>query len=434
MQVSKVFSRAYAAWSGCGNLRSRRERCKRFTYGDQWGDAVPDGHGGYIREGQQIVDQGKRPYTNNLIRQLVKGVVGRYRTIAREQGYYGGSVGAIARRNALEELDARALEEFLISGCAIQRVSDERRWNGNGVWVDNVDPRRFFVNAFTDPRGWDIDLVGMLHDMSLPELINRFSGGDGVRAAELKRIYSGVDAEPSIASAPGSVSFHVSADPERCRVVEVWSFDSRPSADGSSNAEFCWHCRNFAPDGTLLAEYDSPYAHGSHPFVIKFYPLTDGEVHSFVEDVLDQQKFINRLIVMLDHITACSAKGVLLYPLDQLPEGITLDQVVDVWAQADGLIPVTGRGAVMPQQVSGSGASAGAYQLLDMQMKLFEHVSGVGSALMGRSQNARGADMLASEVQNATTALADLFESFRAFTRLRNEKALRVRSAVRTDN
>lgn len=277
MQVSEVFQRAYGAWSAYGAMRSRRERCKRFTYGDQWGDPVSDGHGGYICEGEQIVNSGKRPYTNNLIRQLVKSVVGHYRTLAREQGYYSGAVAQVSRRNQLPELDARAMEEFLISGCAIQRVADERRWHGNGVWVDNVDPRRFFANAFQDPRGWDIDMLGMLHDMTLPELLNRFCGGDGARAAEIRSLYSGIEsgAVASLAQT-GAPSFHVCSAAGRCRVVEVWTFDSRPSANGSADAEFCWHCRNFAPDGTLLAEYDSPYAHGSHPFVIKFYPLTDG--------------------------------------------------------------------------------------------------------------------------------------------------------------
>ncbi len=426
MEVSKILQRAYAAWNSCGAMRQRRLRCKRFTYGDQWCDLVPDGHGGYVPESRRISESGKNAYTNNLIRQLVKTVVGRYRRLAADDGIYIGDIASTARRNSLAELDARAMEEFLISGCAIQRISNERRWNGNGVWVDNVDPRRFFVNRYHDPRGWDIDLVGMLHDMPLAELINRFSGGDGARASEFRRIYGSLSGAPSLESVgdSDSISFHCGGNPERCRVIEVWTFDCRPSAGTTADSDFCWHCRNFAPDGTVLAEYDSPYAHGSHPFVVKFYPLTDGEVHSFVEDVLDQQKFINRLIVMLDHITACSAKGVLLYPLDQLPAGVGMEQVAEAWAQADGIIPVTGQGRYMPQQVNGSGAAGGAYQLLEMQMRLFEHVSGVGSALMGHSTNARGADMLDSEVHNATLALADLFESFRSFTEQRNEKAL----------
>ncbi len=35
--------------------------------------------------------------------------------------------------NQLDELDARMLEEFLISGCAIQRVVYEKRFEGTDV-------------------------------------------------------------------------------------------------------------------------------------------------------------------------------------------------------------------------------------------------------------------------------------------------------------
>lgn len=45
---------------------------------------------------------------------------------------------------------------------------------------------------------------------------------------------------------------------------------------------------------------------------------------------------------------------------------------------------------------------------------------------MGRASGARGADMLDNEVRNATIALADLFDSFTAFTDQRNAKALAV--------
>ena len=429
MPISDILGRAYSAWNACAGLRSRRARCKRFTYGDQWSDPVADGRNGTLTEAELIERSGTHAYTNNLIRQLVKTVVGRYRTNAADAAVYAGDIAAVARANSLAELDARLLEEFLISGCAIQRIVDERRWNGSGVWIDNVDPRRFFVNAFCDPRGWDIDLCGMLHDMSLPEIINRFAGSSAARAAELRKLFGTADAAADsgltgMESTTGS--FFCSGAAGKYRVVEVWSFDSRPGSDSSPDADFCWHCRFFAPDGTLLADYDSPYGHGSHPFAVKFYPLTDGEVHSFVEDVLDQQKFINRLVVTLDHIMACSAKGVLLFPTDQLPKNVSWDHVADAWARADGVIPVTGRGTAMPQQVVTTAAGNNAFELLGLQMKLFEQVSGVGSALMGRASGARGADMLDNEVRNATIALADLFDSFTAFTDQRNAKALAV--------
>lgn len=424
MEPSEILNRAYGAWSAGADLRARRARCKRFTYGNQWSDPVRTDDGRWVTEDEALRADSKIPYTNNLIRQLVKTVVGRYRSMAAEGGYYGGSVVRLAALNHLAELDARALEEFLISGCAIQRVAAERRWNGQGVWVDNVDPRRFFVNSFADPRGWDIDLVGMLHDMSLPEVINRYAGGDHDKAAAIRKLYG--TAVPSMAVTLGGETgaFFACADPGRCRVIEVWTFDSLPSDDGTATCDFRWHCRNFAPDGTVLAEYDSPYPHASHPFVVKFYPLTDGEVHSFVEDLLDQQKFINRLIATQEHILACSAKGVLLYPVDQLPEGFEWEDVSRAWAKPNGLVPVSGFSSVMPRQVHSAGQSPGVASMLEIQMKLFEQVSGVGNALMGRSTNARGADMLRSEIQSSTIALTDLYETFRSFAEQRNRKAL----------
>ena len=432
--MKTVLESAYRAWSAASAFRVRRERYKNYTYGDQWCDMVTDRKGRRMREDRLLFESGGRPLTHNLIRQLVKTVVGRDRTQMAESGFYtSGGIADIARRNSLAELDSRMLEEFLISGCAIQRITDERRWEGCGVWVDNIDPRRFFVNSFHDPRGWDIDLIGMLHDMNLPEVVNRFAGGSMKRAAELRRIYgsaesSGAFSGSELGSPECSMEFFCASEPGRCRVIEVWTLDCREkSGDDSPALDFAWHCRYLAPDGTLLAEYDSPYAHRMHPFVVKFYPLTDGEVHPFVEDVIDQQRHINRLIVMIDKMMTTAAKGVLLFPIDQLAEGISWERVTDVWAHSDGVIPITGRGHHLPQQVVTNTANSGAYRLLEMQMKLFDDISGVGDALLGRrAVGVNGAEMLESQVHNATIALSDIFESFTAFTTARNEKSLAV--------
>lgn len=210
--------------------------------------------------------------------------------------------------------------------------------------------------------------------------------------------------------------------------LRSWTLDCREKgADSSSDFDFVWHCRFIAPDGSLLSEYDSPYAHGMHPFVVKFYPLTDGEVHPFVEDVIDQQRHINRLIVMIDKMMTTAAKGVLLFPTDQLVEGMGWERVTDVWAHSDGVIPITGRGQHLPQQVVTNTANSGAYRLLEMQMKLFDDISGVGDALLGRrTTGVNGAELLETQVRNATIALSDIFESFTAFTLARNDKALSV--------
>lgn len=149
-----ILESAYKAWSAAEDFRSKRERHKNYAYGDQWCDPVRTPAGKIVREDELISRSGCKPLSNNLIRQLVKAVVGRWRSQTAADGMYSRpDIADIAARNGLAELDSRMLEEFLISGCAVQKIVDERRWSGCGVWIDNIDPRKFFVNAFHDPRG-----------------------------------------------------------------------------------------------------------------------------------------------------------------------------------------------------------------------------------------------------------------------------------------
>lgn len=431
-----LLRRAYDAWLAAEPLRRRRERHKKYTYGDQWSDPVVDYNGRVVEERRFIVDSGKRPLTNNLIRQLVKTIVGRYRTSAAEAALYDTSDGSFDRRNHLAELDSRLLEEFVISGCAIQRLCAERREGGEGVWVDNVAPTAFFVNDYRDPRGHDIDFIGMLHDMTEAELINRFGRGSSRRADALRRLYATDHADCGI-DGPGSPGAPASADIDfyrardrRRRVVEVWQLAADEARDSAGHHYMAvhWQCSWLAPDGTVLSTYASPFGHGSHPFVVKHYPLTDGEVHSFVEDVIDQQRTINRLVVLIDTMLASSAKGALLFPVDQLPRGITIDDVARLWSSPDSVIPITGRaGSEMPRQMITNTAESGAYQLLNLQMKLFGDVSGISDALLGRNVSAAtGSSLYDAQVRNAAIALSDLLATFTSFTDERTEKAART--------
>ena len=178
-----ILSLARDAWNAGAELRGRRRRFKAFTYGRQWDDTVVTPRGEIVDEGSLAVRSGRHPLTNNMIRQLVKCVIGNFRSsISTADPAASAAVDPeTVRRNSLLELDCRMLEEFLISGCAVQRVVAERRMQGTGVWVDNVAPDRFFVNDYRDPRGFDVELCGMLHDMSPAEVVARFGGGDARR-------------------------------------------------------------------------------------------------------------------------------------------------------------------------------------------------------------------------------------------------------------
>lgn len=468
---SAVFAAAYDAWCNGAALRKARSRFKDFTYGRQWGDMVVTPSGHTMTEAEYSRISGRTPQTNNIIRQLVKTVVGRFRASLRENT--GGSqptsplLEETRQTNALDELDARMLEEFLISGCAIQRVVCERRLQDPDirVWVDNVSPSRFFVNRFRDPRGWDIELVGMLHDMSLTEAAMRFSHGDAERRSLIVDALSSADVPPGLGGGAllgggEEPDFHL-ASTGKCRVIEVWTLESREvlhihdslrgecymvnaterhrvneinrhrhrlgskPLESRSDTTLVWRFRYFAPDGTLLDSGLSPYRHGSHPFVVKFFPMTDGEVHSFVEDVVDQQRHVNRLLTLIDHIMTFTAKGVLLYPVTAKPKEYSWDQIVSEWSCCNGVVPYlpTPPGDHKPAQIVSTGADAGAHKLLSLELQLLDRISGVSGALRGEnSHTTEGVAMYESRVENSLIALLDIIESFGSFRTDRDRK------------
>ena len=448
-QLLAAVNQAYAS---AADIRRRRQRFKSFTYGRQWGDLVTDPDGNLITEGEMAARQGRQPLTNNMLRQLVKTIVGRFRSSLQPPP---PQLREIAERNMLDELDSRLLEEFLISGCAIQRISRQKRPQGSGIWIDNVNPTRFFVNNMADPRGTDIEMIGMIHDLSLPELLARFAMGSQHRAAELTQIYGVATGMPPAAL---QLTIDESADlftspPGRCRVIEVWTLDcaeairchdphtatyfmlNTSSAQRISRINAArmrrhrqpittrwemlsrWQCRWLTPEGHIIHRTGSYMPDGSHPFVTSFYPLTDGEIHPFVEDVIDQQKYVNRLITLIDNVMGSSAKGVLLFPEHQLSPSMDWGQIRDLWASYDGVIPYRPRaGEPEPHQVASKSTPAGAYELLALQLRLFEEISGVSGALQGRSATSQtSAQMFEAQTRNSAIALADIFATFAAF-------------------
>ena len=456
---TRVLRAAYQAWMNAAGLRQARLRNKRFTYGDQWGDLVRGHQGNLMTEGEHLAHQGCESITNNLIRKMVKTIVGRFRSqyIKKDDESATTPLSLIGQHNELDELDSRALEEFLISGCCIQRVETTNEpGHDEQVRVDNVNVNRLFVNTMGDTRAWDCELIGQLHDLNIAQLLRRVAGGNPRKAAWVRRLYTD-NAESRLIdfttrlgadSQLGTDFWH--APDGKCRAIEVWTLESRevvvchnrregtltvepasalhrlkntPEVSTRWDIATMWHCRWYSPMGDLLCEYDSPWPHGSHPFVIKLYPLTDGEVHAVVEDLIDTQKHVNRMISLLDQVMRSSAKGVLLFPETALPDGWTWEDARRCWSSANGLLPYNPRySEAKPEQVSSNGTNIGAYQMIELQMKLFEEISGVSGALQGKNPTVNSAGVYQLQSENANIALSDVFDTFEAFRRQRDHK------------
>ena len=293
-QHTRVLRAAYQAWMNAAELRQARLRNKRFTYGDQWGDLVKDYQGRVMTERDHLAEQGCESITNNLIRQMVKTIVGRFRSqyIKREDGPTS-TPSQVSVDNELDELDSRALEEFLISGCCIQRVDlYHEPGESDHVRVDNVNINKIFTGTMNDTRAWDCELIGQLHDLNIAQLLRRVADGNQRKAAWVRRLYTD-GAENRLAdfttrlgadSQLGTDFWH--AADGKCRAIEVWTLESRevivchnrregtltvepartihrlknkPEMSTRWDIATVWHCRWFSPMGDLLTEYDSPW-------------------------------------------------------------------------------------------------------------------------------------------------------------------------------
>ena len=461
MEKEEIFAKARRCWESNAAFRKERNRNKRFTYGDQWSDPAQTGpREGNMTEEEQMRKQGNLPLKNNLIRRLTRNVLGVFRDrwqqpvcLARDpaEARQGAVMQKLLRFNAdlnrLGELYARTMEEFLISGMAIHKKWYGRKGRTTDCWTDFVQPDRFFVDlAGRDFRGWDVGMIGEIHEMELEELISSFARTPR-DADRFARYYGAMEA--------GRIS-----EFPKCRVIEVWVREhpqrwnchdpltgSCWKSEGGIPADVerenrrreplglppitCrwfvddeWHWYFFSPDGETLASGTSPYAHGGHPYVFKAYPFIDGEIHSFVADIIDQQKLTNRLITMYDWILRASAKGVLLFPEGALPTGISLDDIADEWSRFNGVIRYKPRpGEPMPQQISSKAVDIGITELLNIQLKMMEDISGVNGALQGKlDSNSMSGTLYNQQTKNSLSALADLMQSFDDFIRDATEK------------
>lgn len=492
---SQPYERAYSVlfeaqryYNNMENFRKRRLRNKRYNYGDQWGDMIElhSKCGGVRRmtEDQYIREQGSEPLKNNLIRRLVKNVLGVYRSQSKEptcnardkdEQKYSETMSIVLQCNRQlnreSEIDARTMEEFLISGVAIHKKKYGWRRNRLDCWTDYVDPNEFFVdNNMKDFRGWDVRCIGEIHDTTIGNILMEFAKSPA-DVKRLKEIYRNASNRELIEDSfqkfgefdPNKVDFMSPSNPSLCRVIEVWRKESKPryrchdynngddykidiedyrdivEAENNDRIERglsagmekediplikaewfmdeYWYFYYLSPFGDILREGETPYAHGEHPYVFKFYPFIDGEIHSFVEDVVDQQRYVNRLITMYDFIMRASAKGVLLCPDDCCPDDLTWDDLADEWARFNGLVRFKpSKSGQLPTQVANNCVNIGIQDLLQFELKFFEDISGVNGALQGKpGVSGTSGSLYAQQTQNATMSLLDILETFSQF-------------------
>ena len=480
-QRHDVLADAFSCWNSLDDLRIKEKRHERYVFGDQWGDRIVK-DGVAMSERANILNQGNVPLQNNRIRNIVRTVVGQFQNnqtepvcVSRERDEQemgetmSNTIQYVYQNNKMWDLDSMALYKLLISGLPAFRSEWGRREDRWDVWTDIIDLERFFIdNNMKDPRGHDCRLVGAIWDMGLNDVLAKFATDEKERDRILD-IYRHIGMEHVFQEFTSrytdkrhELNFFTPEN-NQCRVIEVWRKESKERIEcwdtrsgdyykieledilkirlenqrrvekyieqGLEKEDYrliktrwfidsYWYYYYLSPMGDVLKEGETPYWHKSHPYTFKMYPQYNGKVYPFVGDFIDQQRYINRYMMLYDFIIRNSAKGVLVAPRELLNE-YTQEMIRDEWTRVDGVILYnTSALANMPnakiEQIKNASVPVGVTEMIAMQTKMLEEVSGVSGALQGQApKSGTPSSLYLQQSQNSSSALTEMFESFR---------------------
>ncbi|MCD8282151.1 MAG: hypothetical protein LUC22_02730 [Prevotella sp.] len=377
--------------------------------------------------------------------------------------------------NDTEELRAREAEEYCMSGVVAER--EYCAWEDDKLDCRTaiVPPNNLILDCnMRDPRGNDCMFVGELHDLSFEQVCGEFARNNADYQT-LQQIYTYARNKEMFCTRWSEFGFPVSdvkdfdffltADNGRCRVVEIWRKELKPRyrchdwntgevfkielkdaeeivetenrnrlamarAAGMAEEDVPlieyewfmdarWMYYFLSPYGDILDSGETPYEHKSHPYVFKAYPFIDGEIHSFVGDVIDQQRFINRLIIMNDMAIRSAAKGLMMIPIEAIPEGMNPQTFAEECTTYNGILFYKSKGLThTPSVITSNSTNIGTTELLRLQMSLMEDISGVHGASQGKeAASGVSGTLYAQQAQNAAVSLVDLLKSFHSFER-----------------
>jgi len=402
------------------------------------------------------------------------------------------------QKTYMHDLLKTAFEDFCIGGVAVSRETYEERNGRTDAWTDIINPNYAFWESGTDVRMGDLQLVGVLHDVAPGQLYRRFCNEQygwtidqinevfDINKTDNHRFFRSTGLQQNEQDDLDSISFDKPSNNAKCRLIEVWTKESKtryqcydPIAENGDEVEYrvevkdIWHideinrerirqCQEvgmpeeewpliqyekiedeywyytfMAPDGTVIAEGENPYETKDHPFTIRLYPYVNSEVHPFLGNIIDQQRYINRLIIMHDMAARSAAKGLTIFPIESIPDDMNKEDIADEMTEYDGLLFFQTNKMnpnLRPEIITSGAVQIGTQELLQMELNLARDITNVSGALQGKTPSAgTSAARYAQETMNATTSLESLMQDFTTFSeQIARKKCMMIKQYYRS--
>lgn len=387
------------------------------------------------------------------------------------------------QNNMMPDLLVSEMEEMLYGGMSV--VMEE--WTTiNGVedaYTFVIEPSHFyFESAGIDPLHRDVELIGHFEDYSLGALAARFARSK-YDYKQLEYIYAPYIAHQQSILPNGQQTDKLKdpywdvSDRDMCRVYHVWTKEHKlryrckdimdfdqplyriepeqlPLVTAENEARLAqaeaagmaredvplieytpvfdtyWHYQALAPGGLILEEYDSPYEHGSYPYTFKIYEYVNGDVIPYMSPVIDQQRYINRLVTLFDIVIQASAKGITMIPKSCVPNHMSETEFARSIRETGNFIfydDKEGRSMNKPEVVVSNTNMTGITDMLQLQLGFIPDITSVSEALQGKTaKSGTSASRYALESQNSTTSVSALLLKFGTFEQQVAEKKMQV--------
>lgn len=347
----------------------------------------------------------------------------------------------------------------------------------NGVedtYTFDVNPDYFFFEGGgNDPRLWDETLIGEIRDYPLGELAEELSREDEdcyYTYEMLKEVYRpylrneyNINAV-QFTEANKEVAWDLPSKENLCRTYRIWTKEHRvryrcvdimdkqnplfkieesdlPQVIAENESRIAqglaagmviediplieykqiwdqyWYMQILGPQGEVLLEKETPYEHGSHPYVYCAYEYVNGDIIPFMNNIVDQQRAVNRLLTQKDAMMQQSLKGLKMIPKDCVPEGMSNSEFAEQFVEIGSFIFYTpSKSGNKPEVITTNSQDAGVTELLQIHKQSMEEITNISGALQGQSPTSgTSASRYAMETENSNTAIASLVQKFNSF-------------------